>query len=302
MTMIDDRDLVGYGRSAPKPPWAENAPLALSLVLNYEEGAERTILNGDAVSETFIHEIAGVQPRVGERDLNVESAYAFGSRAGVWRILRLFEELKVTATVFGVGQALAMNPEVGRECVRLGLEVASHHWRWFDYADVTEAVERQHIQMAKDTIREITGADPVGFYGGRVSINSRRLAIEGGGLLYDSDAYDDDLPYWLELDEGRRHLVIPYTFDTNDVKYSAANGFASPIDFADYLCAAFDEMYREGVNGRPALLSVGLHCRVSGRPARLSALRRFLEHVLKHDDVWICRRAEIAKAYHGSEA
>ncbi len=299
MTAADDRDLVGYGRSRPRPPWRERSPLALSLVLNYEEGAERTVLNDDATSETYVHELTGIEGRAGSRDLNTESLYGYGARAGVWRILRLFEELDVTATVFGVGKALALNPEVGRQCARQGLEIASHNWRWFDYADVAEDIEREHILKAKDTIRELTGEAPVGFYCGRVSANSRRLAIACGGLLYDSDAYDDDIPYWLELEDGRRHLVIPYALDTNDMKFCTANGFASPTAFADYLCAAFDELYREGVDGSPSLLSVGLHCRVVGRPARLAALRRFLEHVLKHDDVWICRRADIARIYHG---
>lgn len=300
MTKQRTRDLVGYGRSRPRPPWRDKTPLAVSLVLNYEEGAERTILNDDPTSETYIHELAGIEARVGSRDLTVESGYDYGARAGVWRILRLFEEYNVTATIFGVGQALALNPEVGRQCARQGLEVANHSWRWIDYADVPEDVERQHIQRSKETIREQTGEDPVGFYCGRVSVNSRRLAIECGGLLYDSDAYDDDIPYWIERGDGQRHLVIPYTLDTNDVKYSTANGFASPTQFADYLCAAFDELYREGVDGHPSVLSVGLHCRVTGRPARLSALRRFLDHVLAHDDVWICRRADIAKAYYES--
>ena len=298
MTALNDRDFAGYGRSRPRPPWRDDSPLALSLVLNYEEGGERTVLNDDAGSERYIHELGSVEPRVGERDLNTESMYDYGARAGVWRILRLFEELDVTATVYGVGRALALNPEVGREFADQGLEVASHNWRWFDYADVPEETERQHILMTKETIREQTGEAPVGFYCGRVSANSRRLAIECGGLLYDSDAYDDDLPYWLELDDGGRHLVIPYALDSNDMKFCTTNGFASPTQFGDYLCAAFDELYREGVNGHPAMLSVGLHCRVIGRPARLAALRRFLEHVLRHDDVWICQRADIARAYH----
>ena len=300
MSATNDRDLVGFGRERPLPPWRERSPLALSLVLNYEEGGERTVLNDDPTSESYIHELGPFEARVGERDLNTESLYGYGARAGVWRILRLFEELGVTATIFGVGRALALNPEVGREFARQGLEVASHNWRWFDYADVPEEVERAHILKTNETIRELTGAPPVGFYCGRVSANSRRLAIECGGLLYDSDAYDDDIPYWLELEGGDRHLVIPYALDTNDMKFSTANGFAAPSAFADYLCAAFDELYREGVDGRPAMLSVGLHCRVIGRPARLAALRHFLEHVLKHEDVWICRRADIARLYHES--
>ena len=299
MSTSNDRDLVGFGRSRPRPPWRDESPLALSLVLNYEEGGERTVLNDDATSEGYIHELGPMEPRVGERDLSTESLYGYGARAGVWRILRLFEELGVTATVFGVGKALALSPEVGRHCARQGLEIASHNWRWFDYAGVAEDVEREHILMSKETIREQTGEAPVGFYCGRVSANSRRLAIECGGLLYDSDAYDDDIPYWLEMEDGGRHLVIPYALDTNDMKFSTTNGFASPTAFADYLCAAFDELYREGVDGHPSMLSVGLHCRVIGRPARLAALRRFLEHVLSHDDVWICRRADIARVYHG---
>ena len=220
MTAANDRDLVGFGRSRPRPPWRERSPLALSLVLNYEEGAERTVLNDDATSETYVHELTGIEGRAGSRDLNTESLYGYGARAGVWRILRLFEELDVTATVFGVGKALALNPEVGRQCARQGLEIASHNWRWFDYADVAEDIEREHILKAKDTIRELTGQPPVGFYCGRVSANSRRLAIACGGLLYDSDAYDDDIPYWLELEDGGRHLVIPYALDTNDMKFA----------------------------------------------------------------------------------
>ncbi len=302
MSTSSDRDLVGYGRHRPRPLWADRSPLALSLVLNYEEGGERTVLNDDATSESYIHELGPFEARAGERDLNTESLYGYGARAGVWRVLRLFEELGVTATVFGVGRALALNPEVGRHCARQGLEIASHNWRWFDYSGVTEEVEREHILMTKETIREQTGDAPVGFYCGRVSANSRRLAIDCGGLLYDSDAYDDDIPYWLEMEDGGRHLVIPYALDSNDMKFSTANGFASPAAFAEYLSAAFDELYREGVDGHPSMLSVGLHCRVIGRPARLAALRRFLEHVLKHDDVWICRRADIARLYHGLEA
>ena len=298
MSDFNERDYVGYGRIRPRPPWRDQSPLALSLVLNYEEGAERSVQNDDATSETYINEIAGLEPRVGERDLNAESLYDYGARAGVWRILRLFEELGVTATIYAVGKALALNPEVGRQFARQGLEVASHNWRWIDYANVPEDVEREHILLSKNTIREIAGKAPVGFYCGRVSANSRRLAIDCGGLLYDSDAYDDDIPYWLELEGVGRHLVIPYALDTNDMKFSTTNGFDAPSAFADYLCAAFDELYREGVNGRPAMLSVGLHCRVIGRPARLAALRRFLEHVLRHEDVWICQRRDIARAYH----
>ena len=301
MSATNDRDLVGFGRARPLPPWRERSPLALSLVLNYEEGGERTILNDDPTSETYINEIAGLEPRVGQRDLNTESLYGYGARAGVWRILRLFEELGVTATIFGVGRALALNPEVGREFARQGLEIASHNWRWFDYADVPEEVERAHILKTNETIRELTGAPPVGFYCGRVSANSRRLAIDCGGLLYDSDAYDDDIPYWLELEGGGRHLVIPLRarHQRHEVQHPERLRRAErlrPITSARPSTSSTGE----GVDGRPAMLSVGLHCRVIGRPARLAALRRFLEHVLKHEDVWICRRADIARLYHES--
>ena len=294
------RNFVGFGRHRPNPQWPADAPLAVSFVLNYEEGAERTIESGDGETETYLHELAGIQPKRSSPDLNVESAYEYGSRAGVWRLLSLFEEYQAPVTVFAVGQALELNPAVGPEFVAAGHEVASHHYRWIDYSGVSEETEREHIARAAAVIETTTGTKPVGFYGGRVSERTRALAVEHGDLLYDSDAYDDDLPYWLDL-PGGEHLVIPYTFDTNDVKYSVPNGFGTPADFASYLCDSFDELWREGVSGRPAMMSVGLHCRVSGRPARTTALRRFLDHVHRHEAVWIARRDAIARHYHDTQ-
>ena len=297
MTEHTPRNFVGFGQHRPEPRWPDGAALALSLVLNYEEGAERTIESGDGETETYLHELAGIPPKAEGRDLNVESAYEYGSRAGVWRLLSLFEEYDVPVTIFAVGQALELNPALGSALAVAGHEIASHHYRWIDYSNVPEETEREHIRRASSVIETMTGTRPVGFYGGRVSQRSRALALEHGGLLYDSDAYDDDLPYWLEFPSGH-HLIIPYTFDTNDVKYSTPNGFTTPADFASYLCDSFDELWREGMAGRPAMMSVGLHCRVSGRPARTTALRRFLDYALDHDGVWITRRDAIARHYH----
>jgi putative urate catabolism protein len=290
------RDLVGYGERPPKPNWPNGARLAVNFVLNYEEGAEHTVLNGDPHSETFVHEVPSPTPLIGLRNVNTESSYDYGARAGVWRILRLFEEMQLPLTVFAVGQALAMNPDVGRAFARLGHEVASHHWRWIDYLHVPEEVERDHIQRSIDVIEELTGAKPQGWYGGRTSVNSRRLAAQAGCFLYDSDAYDDDLPHWTTVD-GRDLLLIPYSFDNNDFKFAISPGFASANDFESYLRNSFDFLYAEGESA-PKMMSVGLHCRMAGRPGRAAALQRFLEHVSQFDDVWICRRADIARHWY----
>lgn len=286
------RDLVGYGETPPNASWPGKARLAVSFVLNYEEGAENTVLNGDPHSETFISEVPSPAPLVGLRNVNTESLYDYGARAGVWRLLRLFERAQLPLTVFAVGKALADNPEVGRAFARLGHEVASHHWRWIDYMHVPEDVERDHIRRSIDIIEELTGAKPVGWYGGRTSIRSRRLAAEAGCFLYDSDVYDDDLPHWSNV-EGRQVLLLPYALDTNDFKFSISPGFSSGEDFETYLRGAFDLLYEEGAT-TPKMLSVGLHCRMAGRPGRAAALARFLEYVRSFDDVWVCRRSEIA--------
>ena len=290
------RDLVGYGENPPDPQWPNSARLALSFVLNYEEGAENTILNGDGHSETFIHEVPSPQPLVGMRNVNTESSYDYGARAGVWRILRLFDEMEFPLTVFAVGKALADNPEVGRAFARRGHEVASHHWRWIDYLQVSEEVERQHLASAVKVIEELTGRKPVGWYGGRTSMRRRELAIEAGCFRYDSDVYDDDLPHWTQVN-GRPLLLIPYSFDNNDFKFSISPGFSAGDDFERYLRSSFDYLYAEGATA-PKMMSVGLHCRMTGRPARAAALRRFLEHVRAFDDVWVCRREDIAEHWY----
>jgi putative urate catabolism protein len=290
------RDLIGYGEHPPDPRWPNGARLAVSFVLNYEEGAENTILNGDPHSETFIHEVPSPTPLQGLRNVNTESSYDYGARAGVWRVLRLFEGAGFPLTVFAVGQALEGNPDVGRAFARHGHEVASHHWRWIDYLHVDEDVEREHIRRSIDVIEELTGHRPVGWYGGRTSLQSRRLAVEAGCFLYDSDVYDDDLPHWTRVD-GKNLLLIPYSFDTNDFKFSISPGFSSGEDFGTYLRNSFDFLYEEGARS-PKMMSIGLHCRMVGRPGRAAALRRFLEYLRGFDDVWVCRRADIAEHWY----
>jgi putative urate catabolism protein len=290
------RDLVGYGENPPHPHWPNGARLAVSFVLNYEEGAENTLLNGDPHSETFIHEVPSPTPLQGLRNVNTESSYDYGARAGVWRVLRLFEQVGFPLTVFAVGHALAANPDVGRAFARHGHEVASHHWRWIDYLHVDEEIEREHIRHSIDVIQELTGRPPVGWYGGRTSLQSRRLAVEAGCFRYDSDVYDDDLPHWTRVD-GKDLLLIPYSFDNNDFKFSISPGFSSGEDFGTYLRNSFDFLYEEGAQS-PKMMSIGLHCRMVGRPGRAAALQRFLEYVRGFDDVWVCRRADIAEHWY----
>jgi putative urate catabolism protein len=287
------RDLVGYGADPPHPHWPGEARLALSFVLNYEEGGEACILHGDPASEAYLQEIPGLLPLPGQRNLNVESVYEYGARAGFWRLRRLFVERGLTLTVYAVGMALERNPGAARAMVEAGFEVASHGWRWIDYADVPEAEEREHLRLAIAAIERTTGSRPVGWYTGRISANTRRLVAECGGFLYDSDSYADDLPYWLEV-EGHPHLVIPYTLDNNDMKFAVNNGFGDGEAFFRYLRDSFDVLYAEGAE-QPKMMSVGLHCRLAGRPGRVAALARFLDHVGGHDRVWITTRAEIAR-------
>jgi putative urate catabolism protein len=290
------RDLVGYGRDPPSAAWPNRARLALSFVLNYEEGGEASILHGDPASEVYLHEVPGSTPRVGARDLNVESVYEYGARAGFWRLLRLFAERRLTLTVYAVGMALERNPAAGRAMVEAGFEVASHGWRWIDYHDVPEHEERADVQRAIEAIERVTGQRPVGWYTGRISPRTRRLVVEAGGFLYDSDSYADDLPYWVEV-EGKPHLVVPYTLDNNDMKFAIQNGFDHGESFFQYLRDAFDVLYAEGM-ARPKMMSVGLHCRLAGRPGRAAALIRFLDYARGHDGIWITTRAEIARHWH----
>jgi putative urate catabolism protein len=286
------RDLRGYGRDLPEASWPGGARLAVQFVLNYEEGGELTPLNGDATSEPFMNEVP-LEALVGRRNPTSESLYDYGARVGFWRILRLFEEREIPLTAFAVGRALELNPEAGEALSKLGHEVAGHGYRWIDYRDVPEDVERTHIAATYDAIESITGTPPVGWFTGRVSPNTRRLVVEHGGFLYDSDAYDDDLPYWVRV-EGQSHLVVPYTFDANDMKFTTNPGMTSNEEFTQYLVDGFDMLYAEGAD-RPRMMSIGLHCRVVGRPSRALALARFLDHVCSFDDVWVCTRADLAR-------
>ena len=285
------RDLVGYGRTPPQANWPGGARVAVNFVLNYEEGAERTPYNGDPVSETYLHEIMG-EPRT-TRDLGTETIYEFGSKVGVWRVLDAFDEVNLPLTVFACGQAVELNPAPMTAAAKAGHEVCSHAYRWFDYADVPEDVEREHIQRTIDAIKGATGERPLGWYTGRFSYNTRRLVVEEGGFLYSSDDYSDELPFWTRV-EDHDHLVIPYTLDCNDARFSTPNGFRTAEDFASYVIDSFDTLYREGAT-TPRILNVGLHCRLIGRPGRIDGLRRALAHIAKHDGAWVTRRVDIAR-------
>ena len=286
------RDMTGYGAAPPDARWPGRARVAVQFVLNYEEGAERCVLHGDPASETFLSEITAAQP-FATRHMSMESLYEYGSRVGVWRLLRIFRERSLPLTVFGVAMALQRNPEAVAAMVEAGHEIASHGWRWISYQDVDEDTEREHIALAAGTIRKLTGQRPVGWYTGRDSPNTRRLVVEHGGFLYDSDSYADELPYWTQVND-KPHLVIPYTLDCNDMRFATLNGFATGDAFFAYLRDTFDVLYREGER-TPKMMSVGLHCRLAGKPGRSGALERFLDHVQKHERVWICRRVEIAR-------
>ncbi|MCS6997232.1 MAG: allantoinase PuuE [Casimicrobiaceae bacterium] len=292
------RDLIGYGRRPPDPAWPGQARVALSFVLNYEEGGENCVLHGDPGSEQFLSEIIGAASYPA-RHLSMESIYEYGSRVGVWRLLRVFERRGWPLTVFAVGMALERHPEVAQACVELGHEIASHGWRWIHHQEMPEAVEREHIARATETIRRLTGGGwPVGWYTGRDSPNTRRLVIEHGGYEYDSDYYGDDLPLWLPtvLSDGSIHmqLVLPYTLDANDMRFATAQGFNTAEQFFSYLRDAFDVLYAEGEES-PKMMSIGMHCRLLGRPGRILGLERFLDHVERHERVWIARRIDIAR-------
>lgn len=293
------RDMIGYGRTAPDPAWPGGARLALQFVLNYEEGSENAVLHGDAASETFLSEIIAAQP-FADRHMSMESLYEYGSRAGVWRLLRMFEERGIPLTIFAVAMALQRNPEALAAMLEAGHEIASHGWRWISYQEVDEATEREHLQLAVETIRALTGSRPLGWYTGRDSPNTRKLLVEHGGFLYDADSYADDLPYWVKVAE-KDHLVVPYTLDNNDMRFATTQGFNSGDQFYSYLKDAFDVLYREGETA-PKMMSVGLHCRLAGRPGRAAALMRFLDYVQHHDKVWICQRVEIARHWYRHHA
>lgn len=288
------RDLVGYGANPPHPKWPKNAKIALQIVLNYEEGSEYSIPDGDHTSEIYLREVPGSSMGKGMRDLQVESVYEYGSRAGFWRLMRLFKAKDIRITIFGAALALERNPAAVDAIVEAGYDICCHGWRWIGYHLLDEAEEREHIQKAVASLKKLTGDRPVGWYCRYApSLNTRRLIVEEGGFLYDSDAYNDDLPYWVEV-EGKSHLVIPYTLDNNDMKYCVAPGFNSGNDFYTYLKDAFDVLYAEGETA-PKMMSVGLHARLAGKPGRIAALARFIDYVQSYEDVWICRRLDIAQ-------
>ncbi|MCG6942062.1 MAG: polysaccharide deacetylase family protein [Thiohalocapsa sp.] len=293
---MSGRNLVGYAGAPPHPHWPGDARVAVQFLLNVEEGAESTVLNGDVGSEAYLHELPGRPVRNGERDLSIEGMYEYGARAGVWRLLALFGDRGLPLTAFACGRALELNPAIGRALADAGHEIAGHGYRWLDYHHVTEDVEREHIRRTRDIIQQLCGRPPVGWYTGRVSLNTRRLLREAGGLLYDSDAYNDDLPYWLPdaHDAGAPHLVIPYTLVNNDARYLLPHGLANGDDFLRLLTDAFDQLWAEGERS-PKLMSIGLHARISGHPARAGAVARFLDYVQAREQVWICRREEIAR-------
>lgn len=289
------RDLQGYGAEPPDPRWPGGARLALQIVLNYEEGAENSVLHGDPGSETFLSELIGARSYPA-RHLSMESLYEYGARAGFWRLHRLLTEFKVPVTVFGVAMALARNPPAVAAMRAADWEIACHGNRWIDHQFMPKAEERRQIEQAIAVHVQVTGERPLGWYTGRDSPNTRDLILEAGGFLYDSDSYADDLPYWVPGPAGP-HLVLPYTLDVNDMRFAAAQGFNSGDQFFAYLRDTFDCLYREGATA-PKMMNLGLHCRIVGRPGRAEALRRFLEYVRSHDDVWLCRRVDIARHWH----
>ncbi len=286
------RNLAGYGQQSPHPRWPNNSRIAVQIVLNYEEGAENCILHGDPASEAFLSEIVGADARKGVRHMSMESLYEYGSRVGVWRLLRIFKEYQVPVTIFAVGMAVERNPTVIEAMVDAGHEICSHGYRWIDYQYVNEDQEREHIGLAIAAIENVTGRRPLGWYTGRTSPNTRRLVVEEGGFLYDADDYSDDLPFW-DHQHGTPHLVIPYTLDVNDMRFATPQGFNTGDQFFSYLKDTFDLLYSEGKE-IPKLMSVGLHCRLAGRPGRAASVARFLEYVTSFDDVWLCRRIDIA--------
>ena len=295
------RDLIGYGRDVPHARWPDGARIAVQFVLNYEEGGENNVLHGDPASEQFLSEIVGAAAYPA-RHMSMESIYEYGSRAGVWRILREFEQRKLPLTVFGVAMAMQRHPELTSAFEELGHEIACHGLRWIHYQGMDEETEKRHMREAVAIFREMTGFAPQGWYTGRDSPNTRRLVVEHGGFVYDSDYYGDDLPFWTDVKvaggAAKPHLVVPYTLDSNDMRFATPQGFNTGDQFFQYLKDSFDVLYAEGDpqgQDRPKMLSIGMHCRLLGRPGRFRALQRFLDYVQSHEKVWICRRIDIAE-------
>ncbi|WP_119678873.1 allantoinase PuuE [Indioceanicola profundi] len=287
------RDLIGYGPNPPHAKWPGGARIAVQFVINYEEGGENSILHGDKASEAFLSEIVGAQALAGVRHINMESIYDYGARAGFWRLHRMFTERRIPVTVFGIAMAMERNPQAVEAMLKAEWEIASHGYRWIDYQYVPEEIERKHIAKAVEIQTRLTGAAPLGFYQGRCSPNTRRLVVEHGGFTYDADAYDDELPHYMTTQAGRI-LVVPYTLDANDMRFATPQGFNSGDQFFSYLKDSFDVLYAEGETA-PKMMSIGLHCRLVGRPGRAAALARFLDYAMGHDKVWFARRIDIAR-------
>ena len=295
------RDLIGYGRQIPHAQWPNDARIAVQFVLNYEEGGENCVLHGDAGSEQFLSEMFN-PPSFPDRHLSMESIYEYGSRAGVWRLLREFEQRGLPLTIFGVSMALQRHPDLTQAFKDLGHEIACHGWRWINYQQIDEATEREHMRIGMQIIEELTGERPLGWYTGRDSPHTHRLVADFGGFEYDSDYYGDDLPFWMPVTKSNgevmQQLIVPYTMDTNDMRFGLPQGFSQGEDFFTYLRDAFDVLYAEGDPSglnQPKMLSIGMHCRILGRPGRLRALQKFLDHIQSHDKVWVCRRIDIAR-------
>lgn len=287
------RDLVGYAGKPPHANWPGHARVAVQFVLNYEEGGENGVLNGDAGAEAFLSDMVGAAPVLGARNMAIESLYEYGSRAGFWRLRDLFVERGLPLTVYGVASAMAQNPAAVEAMMDAGWEIATHGWRWINYQSVPEDIEREHIAKAIAVHRRLTGERPLGFYQGRTSPNTARLVVEEGGFVYDADSYADDLPYY-DARFGRPQLIVPYTLDANDMKFVALNGFTTGGQFFDYLKDAFDTLYAEGET-QPKMMSVGLHCRIAGKPPRAAAVARFLDYIMGHDRVWVAKRIDVAR-------
>jgi putative urate catabolism protein len=286
------RDLVGYAGHPPDPRWPGQARLAVNIVLNYEEGGERSILHGDGESETRLTDLAAGAPLRNARDLNMESAYEYGARVGFWRLLQIFADRKIPFTAYVVGMALERNPRAAEAMAEAGCDFVNHGWRWIDYHGVDEATEREHIARSVEAIRRLTGTRPLGWYVGTPSSNTRRLVVEEGGFLYDSDAYNDELPFW-NHEHGRPHLIIPHTLEDNDTRLARGLGWGQSGDLLTSLKDNFDTLYAEGA-AQPRMMTVALHCRLAGKPGRAAAFARFIDHVQRHDRVWVCRRLDIA--------
>ena len=294
------RDFAGYGATPPHAGWPNRARVAINFVLNYEEGAEYSLAEGDAHAETILSEQHPGPPQPGQRNRNIESIYEYGSRVGVWRVLHLFSERGAPLTVYAVGRALELNPAVAGAIAKAGCDIVCHGWRWIDYQSTDPAEEREHIARTVEIVERLTGSRPLGWYTGRPSLNTRRLVVEHGGFLFDSDDYNDDLPYWVEV-AGRHHLVIPHSFDTNDSRFARGSGLETADQFFAYLRDTFDWLYAEGAE-QPKMMTVSLHCRLIGRPGRIGGLARFLDYVHRQKEVWICHRTEIARHWYSAHA